>query len=270
MLFSNSTSENENLFNKLEISYVVPVYVENISSTPLRDAILKYSNYSAEVLSKLQFIFVDDCSPVPIEIPDNCKLNFQLFRIMDNIPWNQGGARNIGVVHARTSKLILTDIDHVFPENILQELIKERLPKVIYKFNRSRDGQRVKPHPNTFFCTKSLFFKSLGVDEEFAGSYGYTDKSFIELQKALGTKFRMYHSRYQILHTEHANTEQPQHALSRDTNRNFQLLQKKLQLIKSKNPLAAHSRLFLNFNWIKVKEKMNGQLITAPYKLPYQ
>jgi hypothetical protein len=230
-----------------ELSYIVPLYIQNPDSTALADLIATYSKYSAAVLAKIQFIFVDDCSPVPIKVPPS-NLNIVLARITNDIKWNQPGARNLGVQLSKTAKIVLTDLDHLFTEALFKKMIMSREPKHLNKFKRKNNGIAVKAHPNTFFCSKSVFYKSLGYDEAFSGNYGYDDIFFLEMQKALGTKLRYFSYLHAIIHVEHKNAGIPQqHFLPRDTAVNEKLLQHKLALIKSGQIFDSPQRMHINF-----------------------
>jgi len=232
---------------------VVPVYIENIEAQAMEKFVAKYEQYSPQTLQRIHFVFVDDCSPKKVEITSS-KLNYTLARISDNIKWNQGGARNLGVMLAKSSKLILTDLDHTFPEKTLLYLLNQPIPKAIYFFNRIKDRKKIHPHPNTFFCTKSLFYKALGVDESFCGNYGYEDIYFIELQKRLKTKIRTIR-RHHILVREHKELpHEKQHNLIRDTTVNKALLEEKRKYLETKDPFRGHSRIHLNFHWEIYKE----------------
>lgn len=229
-------------YKNLELSYVVPIFQDNDDVNDIEKIVNIYSKYSSNIKQKTHFIFVDDCSPTKINI-SNKELNFTLARIHDDIEWNQAGARNLGVHLSKTPKLILTDLDHIFPEKILEELIKTRIPKSIYRFKRIQDNKSIYRHINTFFCSKYVFYKTLGVDEDFAGHYGCEDTYFIELQKHLGTRFKMYRKGSIIAY------DNQHHSLKRDTTYNSHLLEKKMNAIKNNNAFSAHSRKFLNFNW---------------------
>ena len=229
-------------FENLELTYVIPIFQENEDFNDLEKIINIYSKYGPDIRNKIHFIFVDDCSPIPIVIK-NKKINYTLVRIVDNIVWNQPGARNLGVTLAKTPKLILTDLDYIFPETILRDLLAKKIPKEIYKFRVSKDGKKIISHVNTFFCSKSTFFKSLGVDEAFSGNYGYDDTYFTELQLHLGTRFKKY--RKEMITT----FEHQHHNLTRNTDHNLKLLEIRRQAMKSKNPFYAHSRKFLCFDW---------------------
>lgn len=243
-------------YNKIELSYIVPVYIENENCKALNNLIETYESYDVEIRKKTFFVFVDDHSPVKISIKTD-KLNYILLRIKDNIQWNQGGARNLGVLYAKSPKLILTDLDHHFSEELFRFLLRKKIPKVIYSFRSKMNGKKVSSHPNIFFCTKSLFYKSLGVDEEFCGNYGYEDIYFKELQKALGTKFRKIrrYSNEKLEHKEDKNITH--HYLDRDTKVNEKLLETKMAFLETKNPLQGHSRKSLLFDWEVIDEKIS-------------
>ncbi|MEO9256786.1 MAG: hypothetical protein ABI207_00310 [Crocinitomicaceae bacterium] len=230
------------ILEDIELTYVLPIYQENIESNDLEKLVDIYGEYGKDVLNKIHFIFIDDCSPIPIIIK-NKKINYTLLRITDDIVWNQGGARNLGVTVAHSVKLILTDLDHIFPESVFKDLIFRKTPSEIYKFRREFNGKRIDSHPNTFFCSKATYFKSLGVDEEFSGNYGSEDIYFYDLQRHLGTKFKKYR-KIMITTFEHKH-----HNLTRDTAHNLKLLEVRRKAISENKPFSAHSRKFLNFKW---------------------
>lgn len=243
-------------YNKIELSYIVPVYIENENCKALNNLIETYESYDVEIRKKTFFVFVDDHSPVKINIKTD-KLNYVLLRIKDDIQWNQGGARNLGVLYAKSPKLILTDLDHQFSEKLFWFLLKKRTPNAIYSFRTKMNGKKTGSSPNIMFCTKATFYKAMGVDEEFCGNYGYEDIYFRTLQKALGTKFYKIR-RMSVVKIEHKEDKDiSHHFLSRDTEINKRILDKKLKSIDSKNPLQGHSRKSLLFDWEVIDEKIS-------------
>ena len=76
----------------------------------------RYASYSGDLLDRLQFLIVDDGSPIPVTLPADLDLNVLLLRIPGDVPWNHAAARNLGAVYARSDKLLLTDVDHEFPQ----------------------------------------------------------------------------------------------------------------------------------------------------------
>lgn len=230
-------------YSNLELTIVIPVFITSRHNKDLEALIKTYESYSLVIRGKIHFIFVDDHSPVKIHI-NSTGLNYTVYRITDDIMWNQGGARNLGVTMAKTAKLILTDLDHIFPEKTIIHLLKRKIPIHIYKFRRIREGEKTSTHANTFFCSKSIFLKSLGVDEAFCGNYGYEDIHFRDMQRRLGTRFRKIR-RFKILTVK----EHSQHNLVRDTAINKKLYLEKKEMIDKGHPFKSHSRLFLNFKW---------------------
>lgn len=146
----------------------------------------------------LQVIIVDDGSPPeqaafapekPIGIP------VAVFRLLVDIRWNQDACRNLGVEHAETEWLLLTDMDHLVTERAFERcLFGDADPASAYCFERltamSFDpptNMPYKPHPNSWFMTKALYEAAGGYDERFAGWYG-TDADFRDRVKAKAKK----------------------------------------------------------------------------------
>lgn len=146
------------------------------------------SQYSDSTKHRLEVIVVDDGSPAhpAADVPRPKGLpSHSIFRIDRDLRWNQDAARNIGAHEARSPWLLLTDIDHVVPEQTLARLVEmEREPSVFYTFSRIKfaSGEPREPHPNSYFMSKELYWAIGGHDEDFAGIYG---KDFLFRQRAL-------------------------------------------------------------------------------------
>lgn len=239
----------------IELSYIMPVYFNQKDTNVLTDLLESYSKIDPEVLKRIQFIIVDDCSPIEVDIPEHIHVNYQLYRITTDIRWNQGGARNLGVVRAVSPKIILTDCDHYFPEKLLAQILDSKIPrKNLYKFKRTDTNGNKKQSPcNIFYTSKSVFFSTLGYDEEFCGNYGYEDVMFRHFQQKAGNKLK-YFIRFKKILSNTIDRENSYHSLVRDTSVNLSLMEKKMKLLNSSNPFSAHSRLFLNFEYEKRKE----------------
>ena len=242
--------------SKLELSYIIPVYFNQNNFDSLINLLKQYSKFDKGVLEKIEFVIIDDGSTIELTIPENIVLNYQLIRIIDDIHWNIGGARNLGVVYAHSSKIIITDSDHFFPENIIVDILKSKTPSnTLYKFKRTQFGKRINSHTNTFYTSKQVFFSSLGYDEEFSGHYGLEDIYFVGLQKKVGNNIR-YFTRLKTIESISELTIN-NHSLIRDSTYNQKIYDEKLKILKSRKYFLSHSRLFLNFdfnvvaqNWI--------------------
>lgn len=133
-----------------------------------------------ELREQLRVIVVDDGSPDhPAQGADiGCSLS--IYRVGVDIRWNQDACRNIGVHHAETDWLLLTDMDHLAPTLTWRMLMQRRYdPENVYRFSRvsAPDCALYKPHPNSWFMTRQMFDRTGGYDENFAGLYG-TDAIF--------------------------------------------------------------------------------------------
>jgi len=134
--------------------------------------------YPLELRQRIQVIIVDDASPntPAIEVPRPSGLpSVSIYRIAQDIPWNQDAARNIGAHEATAPWLLLSDIDHVVvPETLEHVLSMTKDPSVAYTFGRIKfdTGEHRDPHPNSYFMTKELYWAIGGHDEDYAGIYG--------------------------------------------------------------------------------------------------
>lgn len=112
--------------------------------------------------------------------------SFQLFRVDVDIRWNWITCRNIGVHHAKTAWVLMTDIDHMIPAETARRITGGKLREDnVYRFERvdAPDLTPYKPHPNTWMMTRAMFDKIGGYDERFSGFYG-TDGEFRDRVRA--------------------------------------------------------------------------------------
>lgn len=135
----------------------------------------------ADIRGQIGVIIVDDCSPKsPAFVEDLRGIPLQIYRLRKDVRWNQDSCRNIGVSHAETQWVLLTDMDHIVPPATWKYIITKRLDEdKAFQFNRVSlpDLQGYKMHPNSWLMTKKFYDKSGGYDERFAGYYG-TDSDF--------------------------------------------------------------------------------------------
>lgn len=131
----------------------------------------------------VSMIVVDDCSPGLAAADGIAKRKpscpLQIYRLKQDIRWNQDACRNIGVAHAETNWILLTDIDHLVPPQTWSKVLQDHDPGVVYKFARvsAPDMSPYKPHPNSWLMTRKMYEYIGGYDERFAGLYG-TDGDF--------------------------------------------------------------------------------------------
>lgn len=147
----------------------------------------------------MRFIVVDDGSPAKhaaapvIEELATADLlaRLSLYRITVDIPWNRGGARNLGTKLAETDWIIHVDVDHVMPPASYAPLLAFKPMDKAYwfRFPRWRVGAadetrkkdkidpkcefgQIHPHVDSFLCTRELFWAAGGYDEDYSGCLG--------------------------------------------------------------------------------------------------
>ena len=136
----------------------------------------------AQLRDLLSVVIVDDGSPRwPAQPPvDLGGVSVQIYRMRQDVRWNQDACRNVGVDHSETSWVLMTDIDHVVPELTWRTLLLRRWDaRTVYTLGRvsAPEMDPYKPHPNTWFMSRGTFERIGGYDERFAGYYG-TDGDF--------------------------------------------------------------------------------------------
>lgn len=166
---------------------LVMAYYNN--PTMLSEHYSKWARWGTEVREMVDIIIVDDGSQQKaVDVPRWPTLPaLQIYRVHEDFPWHQNGARNLGALQAQGDWLLLTDMDHVFPESSLLALKTKKLhDAAVYKFHRVNVGTmeptldrfgRPKPHPNTWLMTRKYYWEIGGYDERTCGYYG-TDSIF--------------------------------------------------------------------------------------------
>lgn len=152
------------------VTLVLPFYENHaFFQTQLRT----WAEYPADLREHLSVIVVDDGSPKHLELPTS-NVELRVFRIEQDVRWNWLAARNIGAYHAEGGWLLLTDMDHVMPEETLRDVVfGEHDPAVIYAFSRrEHTGEPAYPHSASFLMTKRTFWRVGGYDEALSGCYG--------------------------------------------------------------------------------------------------
>ena len=238
----------------IRLTYIIHFYFDQANPDVLLGLLRKYANYAPDVLDRLHFVIVDDCSPLRFEIPD-LDLNMTWLRITDDILWNQPGARNLGAVYAKSDKILLCDLDYEFPEHTLRHMIARRNPgKNFYQF-RHHDGKKHgrSGHGNNFLVSRARFLRLYGYDEEYAGAYGEEDYRLVNFFKYHGTWKKYLPRKYYFAYNERINRDKSWHTLVRDGAHNARLDCRKHSELLVWGAEAGHSRMFLNFKWEVVK-----------------
>ncbi len=164
------------------LTLVIPFY-RNVAM--LERQVAEWQHYPDD----LRVIVVDDGSPEPAApIVEGSRA--EVYRIGVDIPWNRGGARNLGATVAQTDWIVHVDIDHLLPAEAAAALMAFN-PKAgsWYRFPRFRNGPAdetrrkdkvpdhvtfaaIHPHIDSYLIERSLFWKSGGYDEDYSGCLG--------------------------------------------------------------------------------------------------
>ena len=163
----------------------------------LREHLNIWAHYRYDARMQTKFIIVDDGSPRNPACPIVRKfrddghddLDIRVLRIVPNIPWNQDGARNLGMRVAHTEWVYMTDMDHVVPVNQIEKLLNfanHEAKEGEYYMPASQiklDGTVLGEHPNSYLFSVRDYWMMGGYDETFAGWYG-SDGNFRKNMRA--------------------------------------------------------------------------------------
>lgn len=235
----------------IKLTYVTHFYFNQASIDTVTNLLKKYESYPIDLIKQIEFVIVDDASTIEYEAP-KYSLNITWLRINEDLPWNHTGARNLGVVYAKSDKVVITDIDHEFPAETLQYLVDAPHPgQRIYKFARIDNATQtfMRRHEATFFLSRGRFLRHFGYDEEFAGHYGHTDYQLFRYHKYHGSKLCNLPQRY-LCRKRIIDSEKSYHSLARDDwSYNHLLIKRKKQEMDVYGAEHGKSRIFLNFTW---------------------
>ena len=188
---------------------IVPFY-RNVEM--LKEHIRHWEEYPDEV----KLVLVDDGSPETAESillehasPELLR-RVRLFRVEVDIPWNRGGARNLGATVADTHWIMHIDIDHVLPAECAKALLKSEVSvKRWYRFERFRIGKadetrrkdfrknglpddadygKIHPHVDSYLCTRRAYWDIGGYDEDYSGCLGGGNPFLYALEKSLSVE----------------------------------------------------------------------------------
>ena len=151
--------------------------------------------YTPEILAEMELIIVDDCGDPAAEIPDDIQamLPCRLYRVTDQIPWNQPGARNLAIDEAATKLILFVDPDMVFPAAMMEKMLDaglalEKLHVIRFQL-RHRKGPSagyIDPSsPNTWFLHVEDFKRVGGYDEDYCGHKGWSDVQLLDIMKTV-------------------------------------------------------------------------------------
>lgn len=152
------------------------------------------ASYEDDVLDLLTIIVVDDAGEPPVD-EAFCKrfpgVNLHVFRILDDIPWNQPGGRNLGMHRADPQWTVMLDPDMVFSQTQMRKLMtaagKMRRREVLrYGLRHMNEPERAvdMSSPNTYLIHREDFLAVGGYDEDYSGHKGWSDVQLLDVLRS--------------------------------------------------------------------------------------
>jgi len=202
----------------------------------LREQIRVWEYYPAGV----SIVLVDDGSPedarsiILDEASGSLRSRIALYRIGIDIPWNRGGARNLGTYQAQTDFVVHIDIDHVLPAACAERLLAFEPDRFRwYRFERFRNGRadetrrkdkipeeaeygKIHPHIDSYLCTRDLYWAAGGYNEDFSGCLGGGSPFLAELEKAGGSPLLAPSDAHLLVYTRSVVKDASDDTLSRE------------------------------------------------------
>lgn len=188
-----------NTVNETRSCSIVMPYYDNPGM--LDRHIDEWMKWPGEAPIGLKVVIVDDGTPngsaadvlrARLSEIEKKGIALECYRVLHDIPWNQDGARNLGMRECGTEFALMADMDQLLPARMAERLIQLTRSGTIrertYLMPRQwvyETRQEIPPHPNTFLFRVSDFWSMGGYDEDFAGSYG-SDGNFRKCAKGSG------------------------------------------------------------------------------------
>lgn len=257
------------------IALVVPYYN---NPRMLAHQLRTWANYPAQVRAAFEFVIVDDGSQ---EHPaSDVLLAYSgyldalcpaLYRIVDDAPWNQHGARNLAAQQIECPWLLMLDIDHVLTAENAERLVEAvnwtAGAAVWFRFPRERIGAEdetrtkdstlrgipmyashvtVNPAMNCYLVTRDAYWQAGGYNEDFCGTYG-GDSQFLNYLRDVAGEPVILNDVWLQVHTRHSVPDANERTLDRDP----LPFRKRLAEAKRNGTVRGHEP-YCRFKWRKV------------------
>lgn len=194
--------------------------------------------YDDDVLDRITFIIVDDCSPTPLEpvvrkARPGVLERVRLYRMLEDTPWHRNICRNAATEVAESQWVLHTDVDHTLPPLCANEIFETYVDeKQWYRLPRIRIGAadetrrkdeipescefgEIRAHMDSFLITRDLFMK-FPYDDAYQGNLG-GGTPFIETLKKQVQPQLLPSSVHLYVYTRHVIADSSVVTLNRDT-----------------------------------------------------
>ncbi len=157
-----------------------------------------YAAMPKDIRKHFHWILVDDCSDVRPAVPDKLNFLYSEYRVLKHRRWDWLICRNLGHHVAQTEWRIMTDIDHLVPEETLRYVMTEGLDarrayhftrKTLWNVHDYSSATDYKKHSDSWMMTGDAFDYVGRYFENFSGLYGssgeFTGRTEAKLGKAV-------------------------------------------------------------------------------------
>lgn len=231
-----------------------------------------FATYPEQIQKELTILIIDDGSPPGLRASEYLNttsyqslFKIRLARITTERDWNIGGARNLAFYLVDTFRTLLLDLDIIIPWKAMQESLSWPLydsingTQLAHRFNRRRADGSENKHPAVCMIRTDAYWENGGCDEDFCGSYGFTDihfwyrwkadksKTMIDHLETFIEEFEMPACDPKFLGDQKSLICKEQRAQQTKPNRN---LKKNHALYKEKTKKGCWSNKYLKFRWI--------------------
>jgi hypothetical protein len=174
----------------LGLTIAMPYYA---SPAMLLQQLANFASYPIEIQKQMSIIIVDDGSPPGLQAKEyiqnvsasNFHFRLQIARITTNIEWNVEGSRNLAFYLADTRRGLMLDLDMLVPVETVHDALQWNLTApsskesnttqigIAHKFNRKMPNGKYSVHPSLALLDVNEYWNAGGLDEDFAGKYGF-------------------------------------------------------------------------------------------------
>ena len=174
-----------------ELTIVMAVYGQPLM---LKKQLESIRSWPGEVRNHLTVVIVDDCGNPPVAVgdietfADSLLHEVKLLRVEKDIPWNQMGARNLGM-HVSRGHCLMIDPDMVFDGEIITRM-RQAAAKLArghvlkYGLKHVNSGRLDMSSPNTYMLHRDDFFAVGGYCEDYAGHKGWSDLTLLDVLRS--------------------------------------------------------------------------------------
>lgn len=217
----------------------------------LTEQITTIRSYSFNLRSRLNLVIVDDCGTPPVD-PDHAAFlhtlcnSVKLFRIEKDIPWNQMGARNLGMQHS-SGWCLMIDPDMVFDADIMARMVQaaekmQRGQVAKYGLKHKSSGKLDMSSPNTYLIHRDDFFAVGGYDESYAGHKGWSDVELLDVLRSC-YKLQMRPDLFANFYSQKDIADAAVTTLDRSTKHNRKLRLKNVAKAKAAGGWARYAKI---------------------------